>query len=118
MKRLRRPTFRSEDFAKRRAAEYAQRAGEQETVAGYYAVSALREALFGDANRARQQAMIAVRHPGGRDTAYGVALAFAYAGDANRAQQFADDLARRLNRFALKGRSTVCQAGAGTVKAA
>jgi eukaryotic-like serine/threonine-protein kinase len=80
----------------RRAAESAQRAGEKETAAGYYAVSALREALFGDANRARQQAMIAVRHPGGRDTAYAVALAFAYAGDANRARQFADDLARRF----------------------
>jgi eukaryotic-like serine/threonine-protein kinase len=80
----------------RRAAESAQRAGEQETAAGYYAVSALREALFGDANRARQQAMIAVRHPGGRDTAYGVALAFAFAGDTNRAQQFADDLGTRF----------------------
>jgi DNA-binding winged helix-turn-helix (wHTH) protein/predicted Zn-dependent protease len=80
----------------RRAAESAQRAGEKETAAGYYAVSALREGLFGDANRARQQAMIAVRHPGGRDTAYAVALSFAYAADANRAQQLADDLANRF----------------------
>jgi predicted Zn-dependent protease len=80
----------------RGAADSAERAGEQETAAGYYAVSALREALFGNAYRARQQAMIAVRHSAGRDTAYGVALAFAFAGDANRAQKFADDLAHRF----------------------
>jgi DNA-binding winged helix-turn-helix (wHTH) protein len=42
----------------RRAAESAEQAGEKETAATYYAVSALRDALFGDATKAR---------PAGRD---------------------------------------------------
>jgi predicted Zn-dependent protease len=55
----------------------------------------LREALFGDAAEARQQATVAKRSSG-RDLDYGVALALAYAGDANRAQAMADDLGKRF----------------------
>ena len=38
----------------RQAADTAGRAGEKETAAGFYAVSALREALFGNADRPGQ----------------------------------------------------------------
>jgi DNA-binding winged helix-turn-helix (wHTH) protein len=49
---------RAREFS-RRAAESAEQAGEKETAATYYAVSALRDALFGDATKARLQAVIA-----------------------------------------------------------
>src|SRR5437879_11596157 len=80
----------------RRAAESAELAAEKETAAGYYAVSALREALFGDAAEARQQATVAKRRSTGRDLDYGVALALAYAGDASQARALADDLGKRF----------------------
>jgi DNA-binding winged helix-turn-helix (wHTH) protein/tetratricopeptide (TPR) repeat protein len=80
----------------RRAAESAELAAEKETAAGYYAVSALREALFGDAAEARRQATVAKRRWAGRDLDYGVALALAYAEDANRARALADDLGERF----------------------
>ncbi len=80
----------------RRAAESAELAAQRETAAGYYAVSALREALFGDAAEARQQATVAKRRSTGRDLDYGVALALAYAGDANRARALADNLGKRF----------------------
>jgi eukaryotic-like serine/threonine-protein kinase len=81
----------------RQAADSAERAGEKETAAGYYAVSALREALFGQADKARQQATIAKGRWTGRDIDYGVALALAYAGDNGRAQALADDLDKRFS---------------------
>jgi eukaryotic-like serine/threonine-protein kinase len=80
----------------RRAADSAELAGEKETAAGFYAVSALREALFGNAAKARQQATTAKRGSAGRDRHYAVALALAYAGEANRAQALADDLGKRF----------------------
>jgi eukaryotic-like serine/threonine-protein kinase len=76
----------------RRAVDSAQLAAEKETAAGYYAISALREALFGDAVQARQQARVAKTRSTGRDLDYGAALALAYAGDATRAQALADNL--------------------------
>jgi DNA-binding winged helix-turn-helix (wHTH) protein/tetratricopeptide (TPR) repeat protein len=80
----------------RRAADSAALASEKEVAAGYYAVSALREALFGDAATARQLATIAKKRSTGRDLDYGVALALAYAGDANWAQALTDDLGKRF----------------------
>jgi len=80
----------------RRAADSAARAGEKETAAGYSAASAVREALFGNVYEARQQAMTAKGHSTGRDMDYGIALALACAGDANRAQALTDDLGRRF----------------------
>ncbi len=80
----------------RRAADSAEREGEKETAAGYYAVSALREALFGDAAEARQQAAAAMVRPTGRDLDYAMALSSAYAGDDGRAQVLADNLAKRF----------------------
>jgi DNA-binding winged helix-turn-helix (wHTH) protein/tetratricopeptide (TPR) repeat protein len=78
-----------------RAVVSAERAGEKETAAGYYAVSALREALVGDGYGARQLAATAMRHSSGREVDYGVALALAFAGETNRAQVLTDDLAKR-----------------------
>jgi len=78
----------------RRAADSAELAGGKETAATYNAVSALREALFGNANRAGQQAVLAKRRASGRDMDYGLALAMAYAGKAGQAQALADDLAK------------------------
>jgi eukaryotic-like serine/threonine-protein kinase len=80
----------------RQASNSAERAGEKETAAEYYAVSALREALFGDADRARQQVTLAKGRSTGRDIDYGVALALAYAGDDGRAQALADDLDKKF----------------------
>jgi eukaryotic-like serine/threonine-protein kinase len=80
----------------RQAANSAERAGEKETAAGYYAVSALREALFGEAGKARQQVTLAKGRSTGRDIDYGVALALAYAGDDARAQALADGLDKKF----------------------
>jgi len=90
----------------RRAADAAERAGEEETggAPGIYAVSALREALFGNSAKAHQQAALAGEHAGGRDSVdllvaqndYGLALALAYAGDTSRAQALAGDLNKRF----------------------
>jgi len=86
---------KAQEFS-RQAADSAGRAGEKETAAGYYAVSALREALVGNADRAREQATLAKGRPSGRDMDYGLALALAYAGDASRAQALADDFGTRF----------------------
>ena len=80
----------------RRAADSAELAAEKETAAGYYAVAALREALFGNADRAGQQAILAKGRASARDVDYGLALALAYAGDAGQAQALADDLGKRF----------------------
>jgi DNA-binding winged helix-turn-helix (wHTH) protein len=80
----------------RRAADSAGQAGEKERAATYYAASALREAVFGNADRAGQQAILAKGRASGRDVDYGVALALAYAGDAGQAQALADDLGKRF----------------------
>ena len=79
-----------------RAAQSAERAGEKEAAATYYAVSALREALFGNAYNARRKAAAARRHSTGRDVDFGLALALAYAGDTNTAQALTEDLAKKF----------------------
>ena len=80
----------------RRAAGSAELAGQKETASDYYAASALREALFGNTSKARQQATVAEGRSTGLDTDYGAALALAYAEDASRAQALANDLAKRF----------------------
>ncbi len=80
----------------RRAADSAELVGQKETAADYYAASALREALFSDAAKARQQATVAMGRSTGLDTNYGAALALAYAEDASRAQALANGLAKRF----------------------
>jgi len=80
----------------RRAADFAGLLSEKETVAGYYAVSALREALFGNELQARQQVARAKRDSKWRDAEYGVALALAYAARDSEARSLADDLGKRF----------------------
>jgi eukaryotic-like serine/threonine-protein kinase len=78
------------------AADSAGRAGEKETAATYLAVSALRQALFGGAGKAKLQAKIARARTSGEDLDYAVALALAYAGDTTQTQGLADDLGKRF----------------------
>jgi len=79
-----------------RAADSAERSVGKETSAQYYAASAVREALFGQAERAKEQAMIAKRYVSDRDIAYGVALALGLVGDLKRAETLTDDLAEKF----------------------
>jgi serine/threonine protein kinase/tetratricopeptide (TPR) repeat protein len=88
--------LRSSQEASRRAMESAERAGEKEAAATYLALSALREALFGNADEARRRAVLTLTRSSGRDAQYGAALAFAYAGDDGRALALADDLNKRF----------------------
>jgi len=81
----------------RRAVETARRGDEKEPAALWQANAAIREALFGNAEAARQNAAAVVAlAPGSRDAESQAALAYALAGDAARAQSLADDLAKRF----------------------
>lgn len=88
--------LRSSQEASGRAMDSAERAGGKETAATYLALSALRDALFGDADEARRHAVLTMTRSSGRDVRYGAALAFAYAGDDGRALALADDLNKRF----------------------
>jgi DNA-binding winged helix-turn-helix (wHTH) protein/tetratricopeptide (TPR) repeat protein len=79
-----------------RATDSAERSAEKEISAQYYAASAVREALFGEADRAKEQANLAKRYATDRDLAYGVALAVALAGDPNGAKTLTEELARNF----------------------
>jgi eukaryotic-like serine/threonine-protein kinase len=79
----------------RRAMDSAERAGEKETAATYFALSALREALFGNVDEARWRANLAVARSAGHDVQYSAALATAYTGNDRQAQKLTDDLAKR-----------------------
>ena len=76
----------------RQAVDSAERAGDKEAAATYSALASLREGLFGNADQARRLATLAMRHPAGHDLQYASALAWAYAGDDERAQSLIDDL--------------------------
>jgi DNA-binding winged helix-turn-helix (wHTH) protein/tetratricopeptide (TPR) repeat protein len=80
----------------RRAVDSAERAGQKETAAAYYAMSSLREALFGNADDARRRANLAIVSSTSLDTQYGAALTLAYAGDSARAQAMTADLGKRF----------------------
>jgi eukaryotic-like serine/threonine-protein kinase len=88
--------LRNSQETSRRAMESAERAGEKEAAATYLALSALRGALFGDAEEARRRAVLTMTRSSGRDVQYGAALALAYAGDDGRALALADDLNKRF----------------------
>jgi eukaryotic-like serine/threonine-protein kinase len=78
------------------AIDSAERSGEEEAVGSYIAQSSVREGFFGNADEARRRAVLAMQHSAGRDVQYGAALAFAYAGNGERAQSLTDNLARRF----------------------
>jgi len=81
----------------RQAVESARRSDEKEPAALWQANAAIREALFGNAEAARQNAAAAVAlAPGSHDAEAQAALAYALAGDAAHAQSLADDLAKRF----------------------
>jgi eukaryotic-like serine/threonine-protein kinase len=85
----------------RQAMDSAERADEHEAAATYLAMSALQEALFGNANEARQRATLALERSRARDVQYGAALAFAFAGDNARAEMLARELAMRYPQDTL-----------------
>jgi tetratricopeptide (TPR) repeat protein len=72
------------------------RAGGREAAAGYEAKEALREALFGNADRAKARAESALRLTAGPDVQYQAGLAFASAGNPARARALANDLDKRF----------------------
>jgi serine/threonine protein kinase/tetratricopeptide (TPR) repeat protein len=80
----------------RQATDSAEGAHEKEVAALYSALSALREAFFGNADEAQYRATSAIQHSTGRDVQFGSALALAYAGDRARVQALADDLDKRF----------------------
>ena len=80
----------------RRAMDSAERAEEKEPAALYAALSGLRESLFGNADKARRGAALAMGRSTARDVQYGAALALAFAGDNGRVQAVIDDLGKRF----------------------
>jgi len=80
----------------RQAAASANRAGEKEVAADHEANAALREALVGNFEQARQQAVTALAHSTGHDVQFEVGLALAMAGDEDKADRLANDLANRF----------------------
>ena len=79
-----------------RAMDSAQRAGEKEAAATYFAESGLREALLGNRDEAQRRSALAIQRSAGRDVQYGAALALAYAGDTGRLQVLIDNLGKRF----------------------
>jgi eukaryotic-like serine/threonine-protein kinase len=86
---------KSREFT-RRAMASAERAGEKDRAAGAEATAALFESLFGNAEEARKRAMAATAQSTGKDGQYVAALALALAGDSSRAQEIAEELAKRF----------------------
>jgi DNA-binding winged helix-turn-helix (wHTH) protein/tetratricopeptide (TPR) repeat protein len=80
----------------RKAVDSAERAQEQEVAATYFAVSGLREALFGHPVEARRRAALATERSGGRDVRYGAALTLAFAGNDAQAETLADELGKKF----------------------
>jgi DNA-binding winged helix-turn-helix (wHTH) protein/predicted Zn-dependent protease len=80
----------------RQASNSASRAGENEASATYENVAALREGLFGNADKAREQIRVARPLPSEGDPYYGFALALAYAGNANGVQRLVEDFNKRF----------------------
>jgi eukaryotic-like serine/threonine-protein kinase len=85
---------KARDFS-RQAMDSAKRADEQEPAATYLAMSAVREALFGNANEARRRAASALEGSTARDVQYAAALTFAFAGDNRRAEALAAGLSKK-----------------------
>jgi DNA-binding winged helix-turn-helix (wHTH) protein/tetratricopeptide (TPR) repeat protein len=78
------------------AVKSAQRADEKEAAALYEANAAVRDALVGNAELAKQQAQAALALSNGRDVEALSAIALELAGDSARATRLADDLGKRF----------------------
>ena len=85
----------------RRAVESAQRNSLKEPSATWQAVAAVREAYFGNRERALQGATAALAVASGLNVQPQAALAFAVAGDATHAQAVAADLAKHYPKNIL-----------------
>jgi len=88
------------EFAKsreltRRAVDAAQRTNEKETAAEFQAHAAVREALAGNEAVAKQEARAALSLADGREVVGFSAIALELGGDSVKAQQLANDLAKR-----------------------
>jgi serine/threonine protein kinase/tetratricopeptide (TPR) repeat protein len=86
---------KSRDLA-RRAADSAQRAGEEETAAEYLGHAAVRDALVGNLDNAKQQANAGIMRASGRQGNGFSAVALALAGDSARAAQLSSDLQKKF----------------------
>jgi tRNA A-37 threonylcarbamoyl transferase component Bud32/predicted Zn-dependent protease len=84
-----------------RAMESSRHADAKETAAMWQADAALREAEFGNASTARQQALQAMALAPGRDVTCQAALALARAGDTAQAQKFADSLNKEFPLYTV-----------------
>jgi len=80
----------------RRVVDLVRQAGRRDGAAQHEAAIAVREALYGNANDARQSAARVLELSTDRDAQYGAALALALAGDSARSQKLADDLGMRF----------------------
>ncbi len=80
----------------KRAMDAAQQVDEKEAPALYQANGALREALVGNADLAKQQAHAALAISNSRDAESLSAIAMALAGDSSSALRLADDLGKRF----------------------
>jgi DNA-binding winged helix-turn-helix (wHTH) protein/tetratricopeptide (TPR) repeat protein len=79
-----------------RAAAQAFQAGQRERGGLWEAGAAVREALFDNRSESIGRAVAALKLSNDREVEYGAALAFALSGESNRAEQFANDLAKRF----------------------
>jgi eukaryotic-like serine/threonine-protein kinase len=79
-----------------RAVASAQNAKKRETMANYEAAAALREALFGNPEEARQRAAAALVLSSGREVQFGAGLALALTHQTDGAARLADEMAKRF----------------------
>ena len=79
-----------------RAVHLARQANQPERAAMYLAGLAVREAFYGQAPEARQDALAARTLSSGRDVEWGAALAFALSGDFPESLKLAADLEKRF----------------------
>jgi tetratricopeptide (TPR) repeat protein/predicted Ser/Thr protein kinase len=89
------------EFAKsreltRRAADSAERTNESETAAEYLGHSAVREALVGNMDAAKQDAKTSILRSNGKQGNAFSAIALALAGDSAQAARLADDLRKNF----------------------
>lgn len=76
------------------AADFAQQAGHQERAALFETRAALREAFFGNATAAKQNAETALKLARNREVQYGAAVALALSGESSQALILIKDLER------------------------
>jgi serine/threonine protein kinase/tetratricopeptide (TPR) repeat protein len=78
------------------AIDSAERAGEKDPPAMYFATSGLREAWFGNTDEAQRRVTLALKRTASRDVQYFAALAFSYSKEDARARALVGDLGKRF----------------------